>query len=182
MSEQSSNAKAATFVTVLGWILVVFTAFGAVTSLMQNVMVNFMFPSLTEQGPEVQTMPRGVLLVFRVLAAFMLCLTVFLVFSAWSFLKRRNWARKLFVVLFALGAAWGCFVFLAFGLGMGVFNLLPPTAPPEANMPSSVGSMFRVMGIMFGLLAVAISALFVWLIKRLRSPEIRSEFESVPAR
>jgi hypothetical protein len=113
------------------------------------------------------------------LAAFMLCVAGFLLFSAWSFLKRRNWARKIFVVLFVLGAFWGGFVFLFFGLGVGVFNLLPqPPSPPEA--PSSFDVAFRVMGIMFGLMAAGFGVLFLWLVKRLRASDVRAEFQVQP--
>jgi uncharacterized membrane protein YozB (DUF420 family) len=176
MSSASSTAE--TFITVLGWVLIVFTGFGLVTSVMQNVMVFFMLPALDSQVPEVQQVPRSALLTFRTIAAFMLCVAAFLLFSAWSFLRRRNWARKTFVVLFTLGAVWSGFVFLVFGLGLGVFNYLPQSPSPE--VPSSVDSMFRFMGIMFGALAAAFAVLFGWLIRRLRSADVRAEFHAQP--
>jgi hypothetical protein len=109
----------------------------------------------------------------------MLCVAAFLLFAAWSFLKRRDWARKTFVVLFVLGAAWGGFVFLAFGLGMGVFNLLsqPPSSP---GVPTAFDSAFRIMGIMFGVVGAGFAVLFAWLVKGLRSPDTRAEFHVTP--
>lgn len=174
--EPSANPNATNFVTALGWVLIIFTGFGVVTSVMQNVMVSFVVPALDQRTPEAQQMPRGTLVAFRMLAAFMLCAAVFLLFSAWSFLKRRNWARKTFVVIFALGAVWGGLVFLAFGLGMGVFNILPQL--PSSEAPPGLGSAFRIMGIMIGLVAAGFAALFIWLIKCLRSPGIRGEFQA----
>jgi uncharacterized membrane protein YozB (DUF420 family) len=175
MTDATTSSRAATFVTGLGWVLIVLTGFGLITSVMQNVMFSFVLPSVEEQVPVTEQMPHGFLIAFRVLVAFMLCVSAFLVFAAWSFLKRRNWARKTFVVVFALGAVWSAFVFLAVGLGFGVFDVF--REPPSATgVPPSVQAAFRVMAIMFGTLAAGIGALFVWLIKRLRSSDVRAEF------
>jgi len=176
MTDAITSSKAATFVTGLGWVLIVLTAFGLITSVMQNVMFSFILPTVEEQVPVTEQMPQGFLVAFRVFAVVLLCVSAFLVFAAWSFLKRRNWARKTFVVVFALGAAWSAFVFLAFGLGFGVFDVFrePPSA---AGMPPSFQAVFRVMGIMFGTLAAGVGALLIWLIRRLRSSDVRAEFE-----
>lgn len=175
----TSNSQATTFVTVLGWLLVVFSAFGVFTSLMQNVMIGYMFPVLNEQAPQPGQVPAGMLFALRAFAAVWLCVAAFLLFTAWSFLQRRNWARRTFVVLFVLGAAWSVATFLLC-LGMGVFSLVPGTSRDGPEFPPSAAGMFRVMGIMFAIMSGGFFALFAWLVKRLRAPDIRAEFVVQP--
>src|SRR4030095_12111898 len=117
----NSSSQANTFVTVLGWLLICFTAFGLLMSLLQNVMISFMFPGIEAHAGRPGQMPAGMMAVLRTLGAVVLIVQGFLLFSARSFLKRRNWARRTFVVVFVLSAVWAGFTTLA-ALGMGVMN------------------------------------------------------------
>jgi hypothetical protein len=171
----SSTSKAATFVTVLGWLLVVFTAFGVLTSLLQNVMISYMFPVMDEQAPQPEQVPAEFLFAFRTFAAIWLGVAAFLLFAAWSFLQRRNWARRTFVVVFVLGAAYGVASCL-FCLGIGAFNLVPGTPRPGSEFPPSAAGLFRAMAIMFAIMSAGFVVLFSWLVKRLRAPDVRAEF------
>lgn len=171
----NSSSQANTFVTVLGWLLICFTAFGVLMSLLQNVMVGTMFPAMNAQAPKGGQMPAEIMVLFRTLAAVVLIVQGFLLFAAWSFLKRRNWARRTFVVVFVLSAVWAGFTTLA-ALGMGVF--MPHTTPPGSEMPASFAGVFRMMGIMLALVSAAFAVLFVWLVKRLRTPDVRAEFQA----
>jgi len=168
-----------TFVTIVGWIFIVFTALGVTGTLMQNVMVNFVFPRFSEEMSGDATMPFDGLIVFRIFAGLILAISVFSLYASWSFLHRRNWARRAFVVFLTLGAAWAAFVFLGFGIAVGIFNLPAWFAGESAEFPAGAAATFRVMGLVFGCFAAGIGTLFVWLIKRLRSPEVRSEFQPV---
>jgi hypothetical protein len=98
--------------------------------------------------------------------------------AAWAFLKRRNWARKTWVVIFALNAASSAFTILAF-VGLSFFAKVPGPQSGQ-DMPIAFTTVFRVMGIVMGLLSIGFVVLFVWLIKRLRSPEVRAEFQAQP--
>lgn len=178
MAQPVESTSAATFVTVLGWVLVVLSGCSLVTSIMQNVMVSFVLPAMEQDVAQTQQEWSGVMFAVRLLAGFMLCVAAFLLFAAWSFLKRRDWARKTFVALFALSAIVGGLVFLVLGLGMGVFDLLP--TPHSGQTPPTLGSLFRVMAVMIGLVAAVFAALFLWLIKRLRSADVRAEFQVRP--
>jgi hypothetical protein len=72
----ATESKAASFVNALGWILVAFMGFGVVMALMQNVMINVMLPVIKEQaGAQADQMPAAVMILFRVVAAFVLCMS-----------------------------------------------------------------------------------------------------------
>lgn len=171
----TTNSQASTFVTVLGWVLICFTAFGVLMSLLQNVMIGYMFPAMNAQAPRAGQVSPEFMVFFRTLAAFVLIVQGFLLFVAWSFLKRRNWARRTFVVIFVLSAVWAGFTALA-ALGMGVFMSHVP--PHGSDMPAAFAGIFRMMGIVMAIISAAFAVLFAWLVKRLRTPDVRAEFQS----
>jgi hypothetical protein len=163
-----------TFVTVLAWILVVFGAFGVLSALMQNVMINFMVPQMiAAQQKSGLTSPAFPVTGFRVVGVAFLVVASFIAYSAYALLKRRNWARRIFVVLFCLGIIANCLFALGFGVGFQFAHF--PTSGQQA-MPPGMGAAFRVMTIMMAIFAAAIAALFVWLVRRLRSPLVKAEF------
>lgn len=168
----NSSSQTGTFVTVLGWLLICFTAFGVVMSLLQNVMIGAMLPAMNAQATRGGQMPPEFLVFFRTVAAFVLIVQGFLLFAAWSFLKRRNWARRTFIVVFVLSAVWAGFTTLA-ALAMGVIN-----PSPNPGMPSSFVGIFRMMGFVFAIVSAAFVVLFVWLVKRLRTADVRAEFRT----
>ena len=84
----NSSPQASTFVTVLGWLLICFTALGVLMSLLQNVMIGALLPAMNAQAPRGGQMPPEFMVFFRTLAAFALIVQGFLLFAAWSFLKR----------------------------------------------------------------------------------------------
>jgi hypothetical protein len=45
-------------------------------------------------------------------------------------------------------------------------------------MPSSFVGIFRMMGFVFAIVSAAFVVLFVWLVKRLRTADVRAEFKS----
>ena len=94
-------------------------------------------------------------------------------YAAYAFLLRRNWARRTFILVFALSIAWCVLGFLAFALGFGLARF--PTSGAGA-VPADMRAMLNVMAVMSGLFALGICVLFGWLIKRLRSSSVRAEF------
>jgi hypothetical protein len=172
-------AARSTFVTVLAWVLITFGGFAVFVALMQNVMINVMLPTLVANlpasGQATQVFPTGV---FRVFGICWLLFASFMTYSAYALLKRRNWARRTFVVLFALGIAWNVLFVLGFGFGVG-FAKFPTTGP--AAVPPEMHMMMSAMAAMFGVFALVMSILYGWLIKRLRSASVKAEFSSVVA-
>jgi hypothetical protein len=169
-----------TFVTVLAWVLIVLGGFSLFGALMQNVMINFVFPTmLSMQEPAGQPFPAFTMIIFRVVGLVFLCVSAFATYAAYALLKRRNWARQTFIVLFALGIAWNILGVLGFGIGFSLARF--PTSGQEA-VPFEMQAMFKGMVAMLAVSAVAMSVLFGWLITRLRSASIKVEFtEPSPA-
>ena len=165
------------FVTVLAWILVVFGGLSILGALMQNVMINIMMPSvIMNQSANGQPMPEFPIGIFRIIGVLFLALTSFVTYAAYSLLKRRNWARRTFIVLFACGIIVNIVWAIAFGLGAG-FSTLPTTG--EHALPLDMRTMFKVMTMMFVIFSLVMSCLFGWIIKRLHSPVIKAEFNSI---
>jgi hypothetical protein len=163
------------FVTVLAWILIVFGCLGIFVSLMQNVMVTFVFPQMPAPSQESYAFP---LTAFRIMAATMLTVTAFFAYAAYALLRRRNWARRTYVVLFLLSAAWNVISALMFTIAIFFGASLPLEAFP---MPSGADVAFKAFIVTFAVFALAMATLFVWLAKRLRSPAIKAEFQGVPS-
>ncbi|MFC5300105.1 hypothetical protein [Azospira restricta] len=180
MNEMSPTTARSSFVTVLAWIFIVGGGFTTFISVVQNVMLTSFFPvdqMQTANGAE--NMPAVALFMLNHMqlffAAFLvLSLTVFV--SSIGLLKRKNWARVVFIGLFVLGILWnvaGIFIQNA------IFSAMPappPGAPQEFK--AQMESMANVMLVFSLVMAVGVSVLFGWLIKRLLSPEIRQEFSS----
>lgn len=88
-------------------------------------------------------------------------------------LKRKNWARIVFIIIMELGIAWNIF-------GV-VFQVLLTSSMPE--MPAGPDaerfeSMMTITQVFVVAMAVGLCILFGWTIKKLISQDIRSEFLS----
>jgi hypothetical protein len=180
MNDHASTGQS-TIGTVLAWELRVLSGFSLFGALMQNVMINFVFPTMLATMPEQsgQTFPPFTMIIFRVFALVLLSVAVFSTYAAYALLKRRNWARRTFIVLFALGIAWNVLGVLAFGIGFSLATL--PTSGTDA-VPFDMQAMLKGMVAVLAVFTVAMSVLFGWLIKRLHSPSIKAEFtEPSPA-
>jgi len=164
-------APQSTFVTVLAWLAIALNGFGTLIALMQNVMINFVMPAMIANSPKAaaETFPLSAV---RVLFLAFLCIVAFMTYVGYALLKRRNWARRTVIVMCALGVAWTllCILMFAFGFGFGHF----PTTPSGA--PQGMDSAFKAMLVMTSIVSLAMCVLFVWIIKRLRSPSIKAEF------
>jgi hypothetical protein len=176
---ESVKQERSTFVSATAWIFIVLSGFGTFISLMQNIMVHFMF-SL----PEVQTamnsndmasqMPPFVHFIFshfRLFVFLMFVVVLFTLISAIGLLKRKDWARKTFIgmlsiaILVMLGSIVAQFFFFH-----GFSELRAPDVPVEMK------TMMHVMQGFFILFYAGIAVLFGWIIKKLLSPAISLEF------
>jgi hypothetical protein len=172
--QDSAPTPQSTFVTVLAWLFIILSGFGVFGSLVQNVMINVMMPTIVKtqasHGQPVPAFPIGIFRVFGVLSFAFAC---FVLYTAIALLKRRNWARRTFVVLLGCGIIFNVVWALVFGVGAR-FTHAPPSqvnsAPPEFQ------SMFVGMVVVFGVFALAMSVLYAWLIRRLCSAPIKAEF------
>ena len=110
---------------------------------------------------------------FDILVMGTLLITIVVFVASIGLLKRKNWARLFFIVLLILGVVWtvvsGVMQF-SFMDSMMIGQNMPQDVPPEFQ------NMQNTMKIVSGVMMVAIVGLHLYLIKRLRSDEIKDEF------
>ena len=168
--------------TALAWVFIVLAGFATLISVLQNIMITVMFPAAemqaaTEQAKNDQRVPWFAQFMFQnvrlLFFAFFVLASATLV-SAVGLLKRKNWARLLFVALMTLGILWNVAASI---LTIVFFSSMPPV---PATAPNEFGDQFELMSrIMIGfniVLAAGFTVLFGWIIKRLVSAGIRQEF------
>lgn len=162
-----------TFVTVVSWIFIVGSGFATLTTLMQNVMVHVMFK--TEEFSQVpQDMPPGAAFIFEnfqfIVLAFLLLSIVMLV-SSIGLLKRKNWARWVFIIVLSLGIVW------SLG-GILLQALLFPSMPELQQNPrfDEFQTMQSVMQWFVAIFGIGVAVLFGWIVKTLISDSVKREF------
>lgn len=181
-STDNNPTKPSNFVTAIAWIFIAFSGFATLIAVLQNLMINLAFPvadmqAAVEQGGNGPPLPwlfkfmaQNVRLIFF---AFLVLSTLTFV-SSIGLLKRRNWARLIFIGILSFGIAWNLG---GLAVQLSLFSSFPPI--PD-NAPSEFQDRFEffAMGIMVFsvVIAVGMSGLFGWIIKRLVSRDIRREF------
>ena len=169
MDESLARPGAGTFVTVLGWVLIGVTGLGVVSTLFQTVFftVTVSMPQPMAAGPS-----RGSP-AFRTFLGLLMAFSILALASAVAFLKRKNWARRTFVMLFGLAIVFNAAALVLLVVGT-------PRSGPPALGPGGEGrfdAMARLLLIPTGIAAVACSLLFGWLIKRLTSVPVKAQFD-----
>lgn len=180
-----SKSGRSTFVTVVAWVFIAFAGFATFISLLQAVMFTFVFPADNHffappagKDPGLQVMPSVLRFMMEHMqwffVAFWLLSAVTLV-SAIGLLRRKNWARLVFVGLMLLGIVWNLGgLWLQQQMFTG-FATIPSNAPP--NVASDIESTMTVMRIATGAFVIVLSLVFAWIVKRLMSGSIMAEFK-----
>jgi hypothetical protein len=184
-TEVPAPPQRSTFVTAVAWIFIVLAGFATLISALQNVMITVMFPvaemqAAADHAKNDERMPWFAAFMFQNIrlfffAFFVLCVATLT--AAIGLLRRKNWARILFIALMGFGVLWniGGVVF-----SIVFFSSMPPI---PATAPQGFGDQFELMSkVMIGfniVLAVGFTALFGWILKRLFSSDIRREFSAV---
>lgn len=180
--EELAPQKRSDFVTVLAWIFIALTGFATFISLLQNIMISLFFPldkiPQALQSPEAQEqIPSIFRFLFMNIRLFFLA---FLVVSATTLavaiglLRRKNWARLAFIGLMALAIFWNLASIVVQQLMFNHFPQIPHAADPA--FAQNFSRMMTIMKFATAVLALGLSALFGWIIKKLISPGIRAEF------
>lgn len=163
----TAPTQRSTFVTTLAWLTIVPSALGVLVATLQNVLINTVVPMdqmalLT--GPEAEHMPAFAVFMLEhmraMLAAFWLATVVSLA-SGIGLLRRKEWARLLFIALMGLSILWnigGLFIQQSVLLSMSGM----PEVPPEFH--AQFDDMASTMWIVSITMAVAFSAVSGWLI------------------
>jgi hypothetical protein len=101
----------------------------------------------------------------------------FLIVSASSFisaialLKRKAWARIVFVVLMSVGIIWNV---IGLALQFTMFDQMPGMT--GEGVPPEFAKMMVIMKVASVIMVLALSSLFGWIIKKLTSAPIKAEF------
>ncbi len=176
---QKPSSDKSGFVTTVAWIFIIITGFTTLISILQNVMITMLPPmkeALNKPGVSEQ-MPFMARFIFSHMQLFfaifsIVSMTIFI--SSIGLLKRKNWARLLFVGLLALGMLWSITaIFLQSAM-------MPKTSqfPEQRGMPN-FQAIFLVMRIFSAVMATGMAILYGWIIKKLVSKKIKQEFGEV---
>ncbi|MEQ1581512.1 MAG: hypothetical protein ABL964_13045 [Steroidobacteraceae bacterium] len=169
-------------VTLLAWVTIIPAAFGVLVSLLQNILFAvFMSPGQLEQlfsmlPPGMEALPRisyGTLRI--VLLAFLAASVIFLATGV-GLLKRRNWARIVFIAAVALGTLYGVVTYFFMDTAADLSMLIPPSGLNGSRV--DVAPIMAMMRAATTVLTVVFTALNLWLVWWLLSPAIRREFRA----
>lgn len=180
-----NTAPRSAFVTATAWSFIVASAFTTVVSLLQNVMVWTMFDSAafervlaTDTPGEVPELALSMFRHMPLISVAVLLLSALSLAASIGLLRRRNWARLVFMAMMVLGIAWNLLgLALQFAM-MGHMRELMADVPPDAP---DVGFLLVGIGLMSAVMALGFSAVFGWIFLRLRSPAVVAEFQAEAA-
>jgi hypothetical protein len=189
MNSQSMPPVRSTFVTVLAWIFIGLTGFASLISLMQNLMFQFLFlPLMAQQHAQFsQGIPPGmpvqvgwvfdhIIWLFR----FFLLMSLSVLTASIGLLLRKEWARKLFIGLMGFGMLYQIAgLFFQWWYFSALFSHLPmpPNPKPDAQqMMLFMQGFMNVIRVFSALMAVGMTILLGWIIKKLASAPVRQEF------
>ena len=186
---RSMPVARSSFVNVLGWIFVCLTVIAMPIGTLQNVMFPWLFspdmhqPWATQPLPP--DMPATMGWAFTHLIWFFrgfLLLSALALVAAIGLLLRREWARRLFIALMVVGIACALLGLVAqwrlLGAVQHTVSLRTGVYPQFAH---GVRGFMVAIQVTSTIIAVGVSVLFGWIIKRLLSAGIRQEFRPTPS-
>jgi hypothetical protein len=175
------------FVTVVAWVFIVLSGFATFIGALQNVMLSSapfdQFDSVLQDSTAASQLPASAQFMFShfrliFLAVFLVSLLMFV--SSIGLLRRRDWARLLFMGLLVLGILYmigGLFVQQSF---MSSFDTSFRTAAPQDSLFRANADQFRSMMTAMRVFMIAfslgIAGLLAWIVVKLSSAKVRAEF------
>jgi hypothetical protein len=172
-----------TFVTVVAWTFITIAGFASFIAVLQALMFAFVFPADLFRVPEsakgLEEMPAFFRFMFQHVAwffAFFWTLSVVTLVCAIGLLRRKNWARVAFVAIMVLGIIWNLSGIWLQEQMMSSFPKPPVQDPRMAEFHAGFETMMTIMRFAMTAFAIAMSALFAWIIKRLVSRSALAEF------
>ncbi len=165
------------FVTVLAWIFIVLGGFFTLIGILQNIMIYFFFPKKemeraieqSANAPEIPVFFEFMFNHFDLFFLFFLLVSLTSFISAIALLKRKNWARIIFIIIMSLGILWNIF-------GLVMQFTLFEFFPQGDHVSPEFESMQSIIQIASVIMVVVLSSLFGFVIKKLCSKSIREEF------
>jgi hypothetical protein len=167
----------------------VLAGFATFVSLLQNLMVTLMphelFNAPLQDSSLSRIMPSGPRLMFahfRLLVVVMFILCVVTLIAAIGLLRRRNWARIVFIILLGLGVLYNLgSIFLQQSM-FSSFDTINSQLQADSgfrHVNQDFAQMMHAMRVFMIVLSVCLAGLFAWIIRRLMSREVRVEFGAV---
>lgn len=173
------------FVGVLGWISLAMAVIGVLYGGMQ-VISGLMFPAdrylrlFTAAGGEPPSLPPLMLWMYTHtlwVGVLMVALSLVLLLVSWALLKRREWGRKLFIVLLVVGTLWQFASLWALPqMVEGTLALQGGMLPKGQEMPAEFQTLMAAAMWMGGAVSVVFAGVHAWLIWKLCTPTIRAQF------
>jgi hypothetical protein len=171
-------------ITLFAWFNIVLCGLSVFACLGMMLLFKTLLPAdqmmAVMQSPEIQKIvPASAMFALRHIQAILaasLALSAVMFIASYALLKRRNWARLFWVVMMGLMVVW----FMA-GLFFqpDISSFLPPelnNAPPEIQ--AQLRAMIETARISGYALSIVQAVLFVWVIWRFCSQDIRMEFQA----
>ena len=170
-----NNKKKSSFINTFAWISIVFSGFGIFIGILQNIMMQtVMQDTQFKQLNGEENIPPMLGVMFEnfdllVLGTFIITILTFI--ASIGLLKRKNWARLFFIALFIGSVIWSIVGgFIQFSMMDTLPNAIPDDVPAEFQ------NMQNMMKLVMGAITVVMIALYLYLIKKLSSNEIKEEF------
>ena len=170
-----TQKKQSSFVKVLAWFLIVINGLGVLLGIAQNVMVQMFMQdkhfqnSMNGQDNGLPPLMSSMFEHMDLMVMGTLVLAIVAFVASIALLKRKNWARLFFIVLFSLAIVWS---FISFYMQ---YDLMSSMSAGQ-DVPADFATMQNTMMMVSGAISLALIALYVYIIKRLRSDSIKSEF------
>lgn len=178
----SELKQRSTFVTVVAWIFIALSGFGALIGILQNLMLQTVlrsaeFDQAMQAAPGQPGLPPFATFLFEnfqwFFLAALLANVVMLVVSI-GLLKRRNWARLCFIGLMILSILWQV---AGLAIQAMMFSFVHDQfAAAQAQGAPDMTLFFVVMAVVCIFFALAFGALFGWIAWKLASKPIAAEF------
>lgn len=177
MGEREMQQRS-TFVEIIAWVFIVLSGFGVLIGVIQNFMVFTLFPSemWAEAATEAREQDFPVAWMFEYFRFFFLALLAVMIavfIASIGLLRRRNWARLVFIGMMAFGVVWniGGLVWQWWFISEVI------QGQPQPQEFVQEFEMIRRAMLAFGVfMALALSGLFAWIAWKLTRPAIRAEF------
>jgi hypothetical protein len=186
-TNQAAQASGrSTFVTVVAWTFIAIAGFASFIAVLQALMFVFVFPADQFPPPEsakgLGEMPAFFRFMFqhiKWLFVFFWTLSVVTLVCAIGLVRRKNWARLAFIAIMAIGIVWNLSGIWLQEQMMSSFPKPPVQDPRTAEFQAGFETMMTIMRFAMAAFAIAISALFAWIIKRLVSRSVKAEFNAL---
>lgn len=183
----AATPQKSTFVSILAWVFIVLSAGATAVSALQSLMLYLLFPraelkAALAAGLQAQPLPWAARVMVNHFELFIwgfLVVSVVMLVTAIGLLRRWNWARRIFILLMALGIAWNLVgVFLQYWM---FYDVPMPPDMRGGDFSGAMQAMMLAMRIFTVLVAVVMSTVMGWVMWKLTRPAIAAEFGVGPA-